>query len=72
MLQNKFLRVQESIKMPDEYVFTNFGYSLDKNFSSVSTVRKTIISGNGEITSTIATNKSAINDELSRFIELFK
>ena len=46
MLQNKFLRDQESIEMLDEYVFTNIGYSLDKSFSSVSTVRKTIISGN--------------------------
>ena len=72
MLQNKFLRDQESIEMPDEYVFTNIGYSLDKNFSSVSTVRKTIISGNGEIASTIAANKSAIDDEISRYIELFK
>ncbi len=72
MLQNKFLRDEESIEMLDEYVYTNIGYSLDGVFDSVRAARKSIIRSDEGIASTLAANKTKIEDDIAKFVELFK
>ena len=71
MLQNKYLRDEESIEMLDEYIYTNIGFSPSTGSSTLSSVTKSLVTGDAEIASTLAANKSAIEEEIAQYIELF-
>ena len=71
MLQNKYLRDEESVEMLDEYIYTNIGFSPSTGSSTLSSVTISLVTGDTEIASTLAANKSAIEEEIAQYIELF-
>ncbi|MBQ2709196.1 MAG: hypothetical protein IJF67_13095, partial [Clostridia bacterium] len=63
---------EESIEMMDEYIYTNIGFSPVSGGNTLGKTLNTAKNGDGEIASTLAANKSAIEEELAKFIALFE
>ena len=72
MLQSKYLRDEESIEMMDEYIYTNIGFGPISGGNTLNATLTTAKNGDGEIASTLAANKSAIEEELAKYIALFE
>lgn len=72
MLQNKYMRDEESIEMLDEYIYPNIGYIPTTGSRTIENLNTSILSGNGEIASTLASQQSAIEEELAKYVELFE
>ena len=72
MLQSKYLRDEESIEMMDEYIYTNIGFGPASGGSTLGNAVNTAKNGTGEIASTLAANKGAIEEELAKYIALFE
>jgi len=72
MLQSKYLRDEESIEMMDEYIYTNIGFGPSSGGNTLGNAINTAKNGDGEIASTLAANKSAIEEELAKYIALFE
>lgn len=72
MLQNKYMRDDESIEMLDKYIYPNIGFTLNTGSSTLSGVIGSILSQDGEVASTFASKQSAIEEEIAKYTELFE
>lgn len=72
MLKNKYMRDDESIEMLDEYIYPNIGFNLNGGSGTLSSMKDSIWSAKTEIASTLASNKTVIEEELEKYIELFQ
>ena len=72
MLQSKYLRDEESIEMLDEYIYTNIGFNVNTGSTKLTEVVNSVIKGSSEAASTFASNKSTIQSELDKYIELYE
>ena len=72
MLQNKYLRDNESIEMLDEYIYTNIGFTSNNGSTTLGSLKNSLITGDGEVASTLAASKAAIDSEIADYVKLFK
>lgn len=72
MLQNKYLRDEESVEMLDEYIYTNIGFAPNNGSSTLTAMKNSLLTGDSEIASTLASNKAAIDGEIADYVALFK
>ena len=72
MLKNKYLRDEESVEMLDEYIYTNIGFGAANGSSTLSSLSASLLTGDSEAASTLAANKSVIEEEIAKYVEMFK
>ncbi|MCI8388725.1 MAG: extracellular solute-binding protein [Clostridiales bacterium] len=71
MLKSKYLRDDESIEMLDKYIFPNLGFYVKTGSSTLEKAVMTLISGQQEVSSYIASIISKAEQEIQKYVELY-